>query len=397
MNNQDGYDQEKKERGFLRTSIKATIQLILVAAFLVGLILISQSIGKSDQPIKQGDAKAEGIIVETINVTPFSQQLKITTTGTVDVRNNINVVPEVSGRVIEVDENFKDGGMFEADTVLFKIEPADYQYELNRLQAEVERAQTDLALQEAEAISAIEEWQALNTTPVPDLVARKPQMDQAQAQLKSARSQLANARLDVKRTSFSLPFSGRVVRTTIEVGQYLQAGQSYGTLYARDSLEVSVPVQDNLLQWYNPGTSQALISTRYRGEEVTMEGQISRVSGELDSETRFASLIVTPQNEEWLKLVPGVFVDVTLIGPVIQNLWRVPNEVLQEGQKIWAVDQNNKLKQLTPTILNIGENETLILSKGQSARLVKGMVEGAVEGLDVRLAGEYQPSQGDDR
>lgn len=388
MDNQNGYDQEKKPKSAFRIAFKAAVQLILVVAFLIAMVFISRSIGKSNQPIQQSDVKSEGMIVETISIAPIDEQLKITTTGTVQVRNNIDIITQVSGRVIAVNENFKDGGTFEANTVLFKIEPTDYNNNIRRLQAEVEKAQTGLALQEAEAISAIEEWQTLNSIPAPDLVARKPQMDQAQAQLKSARAQLSNARLDLSRTKFELPFSGRVVRSNVEVGQYVQAGQSYGTLYARDSLEISVPVQDSLLQWFNPGTSQAIIQTRYRGVDIQMQGDIARVSGELDSETRFASLIVIPKDDEWIKLIPGVFVDVTLVGPVIEKLWRVPNDVLQEGQKIWAVDQNDLLQKIEPQILNIGENETLILSKGQSARLVKGMIDGAADGIKVRVAGD---------
>ena len=248
------------------------------------------------------------------------------------------------------------------------------------------RAQTRFSPStEAEAISAIEEWQTLNSTPVPDLVARNPQMAQAQAQLRSARAQLSNARLDVKRTEFKLPFAGRVISSSVEVGQFVQAGQSYGKLYARDSLEVSVPVQDSLLQWFNPGEAQAIISMRYRGQDIQMQGNITRVSGELDEETRFASLIVTPTEDQWIKLVPGVFVDVTLVGPQINNLWRVPNEVLQENQKVWMVDQKNQLKSMTPRILNVGENETLILSDGGTATLVKGMIDGAANGITVRL------------
>ncbi len=385
MSNDTNHTGTKPENT-TRTMIKALVQLVLVIAFLAALLMTSQLIGKAPEPLQQSEVKSEGIIVDTIVVSPVSEKLKITTTGTVRVRNNINIVPQVSGRVETVYENFKDGGMFEKEVVLFEIEPDDYRNELSRLQAQVETAQTRLALQEAEAISAIEEWQTLNPNrPVPDLVARKPQMDQAQAELKSARSQLANAHLNLKRTEYKLPFAGRVVNSAIEVGQYLQAGQSYGTLYAQDSLEVAVPVQDALLQWFVPGESQAVISTHYRGQEVAMKGNVTRVSGELDSETRFASLIITPVDNEWIKLVPGVFVDVTLIGPVIDGLWRVPNDVLQEGQKIWSVDQNYQLRSLQPRIINVGEADTLILSDGSSATLVRGMIDGPANGMKVRV------------
>ena len=56
---------------------------------------------------------------------PVNEQLKVTTTGTVQVRNNIDVVPQVSGRVVwRSMRALKTGVCLMLKPCLFKIEPA---------------------------------------------------------------------------------------------------------------------------------------------------------------------------------------------------------------------------------------------------------------------------------
>src|SRR5690606_3237290 len=110
------------------------------------------------------------------------------------------IVPEVSGRVVFVHAAFFEGGQFAAGEVLFKIDPRDFELEVARREAEVARAQTVLELAEAESSAALGEWKQIHgKRPAPDLVARKPQMAEAAATLKSARAQLEEAKLRLER------------------------------------------------------------------------------------------------------------------------------------------------------------------------------------------------------
>ncbi len=376
-------------------NFKASLQFILVVAFLIATIMVSQFIDRSNQLDKKMPKKTGTVLVETLVVPSTNETLEIQTNGTVRVRNMIDITPEISGRVINVRPSFTEGGQFKANDILFEIEPADYQNQVDRLQSEVKKAETNLILQEAESIAAIKEWQAVNQgVSVPDLVARKPQMDQARAELNSARAQLSNARLDLKRTKFTLPFDGHVLSTDIEIGQFVQMGQNYGTVYADDSIEVIVPIEDRLLKWFESDKTQAVISTTYLGRKISLKGTASRFLNQLDQATRFASLIVTPDNKQAHKLIPGIFVELTLIGPKIENVWRVPNDALQENQALWLVDEQKKLKSLKSNIIYIGENDTLISGNGSDIEIVRGLVKGATEGMDIRRASDLNKDIG---
>ncbi len=370
---------------FKRQSSRAKLQLIVVVGFILFAIVFSQMLNYINERPAPAPAEERTLLVETVEVVPETLPLTIQATGTVRVRTRVNVVPEVGGRVIKVFEYFRDGGTFEAKQPLFHIEPKDYALSVRQLQANVKTAQTNLALEQAEAQAARVEWQSLNPgKPIPTLVARAPQLRQAEASVASAKAQLENAQLDLSRTTYTLPFAGRVITSDITEGQFLQAGQSYGEVYAKDALEIQVPVAERLLQWFDGSGHKATISTKRRGKELQLAGEIVRVSGALDQATRFAYLVVQPVSDAWQELVPGLFADVTLIGPTMPGLWRIPNDAVQEGSAVWVVTEENRLARQPLDILTVHDDYTLTQGNGSTLQLVKGRIEGVGEGVQVR-------------
>ena len=324
--------------------------------------------------------------MRTVEVSPSTQPFRFVRTGETEVNNQIRIVPQVSGRISAVHPDFDDGGIFEAGTELFQIEQDDYINQRDIAQAEVERAQTQLALEEAEAQAAREEWESLNPgQTIPPLVARKPQLEQAKANLKAATAQLEKAELDLKRATYTLPYDGRVIETDIEVGQHVQAGQSYGTLYSRDAVQVRVPLEDRLLEYIDKEEATAIITANYGGQDISLHGKIERIGGQVDENTRFVDVIITPVGENWEKILPNLFAEVELVGQEIENLWQLPNNTLQGTQQIWIVQDDQTLKSYTPQVLSIGEEHTLAIGNGKTVTLVAGLLKGAGNGMKVRL------------
>ena len=65
-------------------------------------------------------------VVRVLPVTTRDLRLTVTSQGTVGPKTESDLVPEVSGRVIEVASSFSPGGFFEEGDVLLRINPQDY-------------------------------------------------------------------------------------------------------------------------------------------------------------------------------------------------------------------------------------------------------------------------------
>jgi hypothetical protein len=80
-----------------------------------------------------------------------SQQLTITSTGSVAVRSYVTLTTQVSGRVIATSAALRSGGRFLAGETLVTLEQRDFTLALAQVQADVTSAQASLQLSQAEA------------------------------------------------------------------------------------------------------------------------------------------------------------------------------------------------------------------------------------------------------
>lgn len=380
------------------------LQLLLVVAFIVGALVISSLLSSTNRAPRVLNEEEFAPLVDAVHVTSESRRIEITGSGAVRSQVTVQLVPQVEGRVSWLTQSMQTGGSFAKDEVLFRIEAADYELEVERLRAEVASAQTNLQLEEAEGRAATREWEEINPgEPVPDLVARRPQIRDKGAALSAAQARLAVAQLDLNRTSFSLPFDGRVVTSNIDLGQFVAVRQSYGTAYPIDGLEVAVPLADRDLKWLQPFEAvQAVVRTSYLGIEREFSVTASRIAAELDDQTRFAAVIVslkpaadgpdTSKASTSVVLVPGVFVSVTFIGAELNNVFSVPTAAVQESGKIWTI-VDGRLKEATPEIVQVGPKTTLLRGLNAGDKILTSNLSGAVEGMAVRTGSDQTEQQ----
>jgi RND family efflux transporter MFP subunit len=368
-----------------------TFQLILVIAFIVMAFTVSALLQTTRSDSRSTSNTERTLFVETQTVSPAPYRIAFAATGNVVARTRIDIVPEVSGRVVTVHEDFYNGGRFEKNTALFAIDPRDFRLEIQRLRAEVARAQTALELEQAETEAALEEWGSLHPgSEVPDLVARKPQLAEARANLRAAHAQLADAKLGLERSVFRLPFAGRVIESTIAPGQYVQAGQTYGSVFDTDSLEVEASLEDTQLQWLLQSAAPTItITADYLGKTHRFTGLLKRGAASLDNATRFAQ-VQFGFVEDAAALIPGVFAQLHITGEPVPDITSIPSSAYQSDGRIWHVTAENTLKPIQPDILFADGTHLAVRNISGPITVVTSRVSGATEGMAVTLAGGNQ-------
>lgn len=372
--------------------IKGYIQLAFVAAFIIGSFTLSALLGVKKAPVRGEDAPVRVLSVEAMRVAPGAHQISFDATGLIKARAEIDISPQVSGRIISVNDNVFAGGTFEPGELLFHIDPTDYQLAVKSLEATVAQARTAYDLEKAESAIALAEWKQLQgDAPVPPLVARKPQMAEALASLKAAQAQLDDATLDLERTVFALPFKGRVVSSMLSTGQHVSAGQSYGTAYDMQGLEIQVSLDEQKLAWLlETAQPDITVKVRYKGTEHSFKGVLKRSAAELDSATRFAQVAIgfddsalqSAQASE--ALLPGLFAAVSIGGPVLDDLIAIPARAVQKGGTIWVIDPATQtVKAATPDIVYSDGARLLLRGFDNGALIVTSKLPGGSDGMTV--------------
>lgn len=368
------------------SAVKAYAQLSIVLIFIISCFMISTLMADTDFD-KPADIAKRKTLVQAITIEPKTEQLIFSKTGVVKAETIINITPQISGRVTDVSENLTDGGAFAAHTPLIKIDSLNYENALAQAQATLAQAEATLELEQAQAEIAVEEWNRINPDKkIPALVARKPQLKQAKTALQSAKAQLRDAELNLERTQIEFPFPGKVLEADIGVGDFVQAGQSYGTFYKLSDTEIVVPVDDTTLKWITPGVTEARITYPHNGETLTQNGFVVRIDSEINSQTRFTDVFIDVHNAAAHTLPsPNRFVEVEILGPKLNNIWHIPSTALQGRRGIWEIKEDKTLTYREPLILNYSQNGAYIMSNGEPIRIINGLLKTASENMKVDI------------
>lgn len=367
--------------------VKGYLQLILIVAFIAFALFVNAILQSKKSNLSFKKEKRD-LYVRVIDTKSQNKRIELNLSGVFKAKSEIEIVPEVSGRVISVDEKFFNGGIFQEEQIVFKIDPQDYILEVNRLEAEVKKAETAYDLQRAEAKAALLEWYQLHPDRrnAPDLVLKKPQLRDALASLRAAQSSLQNAKLDLERTEFSLPFTGRVLESLVYEGQYLSAGQSYGRVYDINSMEIESAISDSQAAILSESGKNidVRISAKYLGKEYEYDGFLKRAFGEYETDTRFGRVTFGLSEACSNNLFPGIFAKIKILGKEIEDVMILPISALQNGNKIWRVE-GDILKELKAEIIYFDDKEVVVKSDLKSAKIVVGKISGAFEGTKVKF------------
>jgi RND family efflux transporter MFP subunit len=370
--------------------------LVLVAGFLVmqGLIAAKPEPEKTDDAVRAVSLYVDSVTSEEVKVA-------IRTQGEVRPKTEIELIPQVSGRIVAMSDNFNEGAQFAPNSMLLKIDDADYRVALVQAEARVAAAQTALERELATAEIKKEEWRDGRKDQAPtDFALNLTQVAEARANLRSAEAALSKARLDLERTEIKVPFHGRVRERNVGIGQIVSAGASMGRVYSTDTVEVRLPLTDaqlvelNLPLGFTAGTSAMAPAVEFSAtlgnREFTWSGEIVRVDGAIDEDTRLIYATAEVNDPyglaatQGMPIAVGMFVNAEIAGVEEQAAFVMPRLALRNDNKVYVINGDNELEIRTVDVLSTSEERVLVTSGVNAGdRVVTSPVPNAVEGMAV--------------
>lgn len=370
--------------------------LVLVAGFFVmqGLVAAKPVPEKQDEEIRKLSLYVDEVESESVVVA-------VRTQGEVRPKTEIELVPQVSGRIVAMSDSFNEGAEFSPNTMMLKIDDADYRLAVINAEARVAEARTEVERQLATAEIKAEEWRdnPKNQEPT-DFALNRTQVAQAKAMLRAAEADLERARLNLDRTELRVPFHGRVRARTVGIGQYVTAGMSMGRVYSIDTAEVRLPLTDtqlvelNLPLGYSAEDALSAPAVRFSAmlgnREYSWEGVVVRIDGAIDNDTRLIYATAEIQDpyglavSDGMPMAVGMFVNAEIEGVREQPAFVMPRLALRNADKVYVINDDNELEIRTVEVLSTSEERVLVTS-GVSAgeRVVTSPVPNAVDGMAV--------------
>ena len=335
--------------------------------------------------------------------------ISVQTQGEVRPKTEIDLVPQVSGRIVAISESFAEGAEFGPGETLIKIDDTNYKLAVIRAQARVAEAQVALQRELANAKIKKEHWldKRNNGEPTPYAL-NKPQVMEVEAKLLAAEADLKEAKLNVARTEINVPFLGRVREKSVGIGQYVTAGTHLGQVFSTGTVEIRLPLTDaqlaelNLPMGFMADAFSAPVvqfSARVGNEDRFWNGHIVRIHASVDQQTRLIYAIAEVEDPYGLgsdhgaPIAVGMFVHADISGVNSQTALVLPRLALRNANKVYVINDENRLEIRTVKVLSTSE-ETVLVTAGVEVgdKVVTSTIPAAVDGMEVRAITRDQQS-----
>lgn len=379
------------------------ISLALLVAAAAVLYLIN-----STEPTAEREAATlrRAMLVEVIEAEQGSFRPKIVETGTVRPAREIQLAPQVGGRIIKLHPDFTPGGFIKSGEVVLQIEAADFENRIAERRSELVEAETELALEMGRQQVAERDLELLGQR-LPEgensLVLREPQLVAAKTRIDAARAALEQAKLDLERTKLRSPFDAQILQRMVNLGSEVSDGMAVAEIVGIEQYWVIATVSPSKLPFITfpdgeePGAQVELYKRGVSGSVGQRTGRLYRLIGELESNTRLARVVIEVEDPLCLEhdsadlppLLVGEFLEVHIQGRTLEDVVRLPIDYLRKNNTAWIMSEEDKLEVRELGIV-FKDSQYAYVDSGLAAgeRIVTSSLSRVTEGAELRTEDE---------
>ena len=227
----------------------------------------------------------------------------VSAVGSISGLSSVTVSNEIPGTVSKI--RFASGQIAREGQVLVELDAG-----VERAQLASAEARRDLSDKNAQRSKKLAAGGAISPS----------QLDETEAQLKSAITDAAALRAQVARKVVRAPFRGRLGIRAVNVGQYLTPGTMVTTLDSMDGTFVDFSLPQEQLATIKVGLP---VRVTIEGTKEQLKGTISAIEPTIDPTTRNVKIRAAIP-EPASKPRPGMFVNVEVVQPTEQAVVAVP-------------------------------------------------------------------------
>ncbi|PHQ79585.1 MAG: efflux transporter periplasmic adaptor subunit [Coxiella sp. (in: Bacteria)] len=330
------------------------IFLVIILAGTIGFdILRNHMIAQA-----MANFKMPAVSVETIKAKAETWKPKLYAVGTLKAVNGVEVSPEVTGQVMEI--HFRSGDMVRKGQPLVQLDDA---FDLSQLR-------NDMAAWNLAKAQYRRQAQLLKTGATSQQAA-----DEARAKMEQSAASVKGDHVTISKKDIRAPFAGKIGIRQVNIGQYINAGQSLVLLQSMKPLFIDfyLPEQD-LKEVY---VKQQIDLTISAYPKKLFKARIIAINSAVNESTRNFKVRAEAPNDTGM-LYPGIFANVNVILPQHNNVVTIPQIAIAYtlyGDSVYLI-KREKGKDGKMVLHAVRHNITLGEQRGNVVAILKGLKVG---------------------
>jgi RND family efflux transporter MFP subunit len=382
--------------------IRFLIPVIIIAAG----VFIAQYLYDTRPVASRGRPQIPPPLVETAIMEKQDHQIVLSAMGAVMPSRAITLKSRVGGFVETISEKLIPGGVFQKAEEMLTLEQKDFELDVARKKAALDRLSASLRLEMGRQEVAQEEMKILQkdaASPIldADLALREPQMAQIKADIAAARADLDLARLNLERTTIKAPFNCLITAVHVQTGSQISAQDALAGLSGTDAYWVKAAVPVEHLKWIRipsaPGDTGSPVTVTDQNN-TRHQGRVIRLLGELGNETRLATLLIAIDDPLGLSrqidapLLLNNYVQVAIHGEKISDVIALPRPMVRNQNQAWVVADGHLDIRTIDIIWRDTDHVFVTRGLGSGDAVILSDLSSPVEGMALRVHNKDRPA-----
>jgi RND family efflux transporter MFP subunit len=382
--------------------IRFLVPVVIIAAG----VFIAQYLYDTRPVASRGRPQIPPPLVETAIMEKQDHQIILTAMGAVLPSRAVTLKSRVGGFVETISPQLVPGGVFQKAQKMLTLEKKDFELDVARKKAALDRLSASLRLEMGRQEVAKEEMKILQkdaASPImdADLALREPQMAQIKADIAAARADLDQARLNLERTTIKAPFNCLITSVHVQTGSQISAQDALAELSGTDAFWVKAAVPVEHLKWIripagpddtgSPATINDQNNTRH-------QGRVIRLLGELGSETRLATLLIAIDDPLGLSrpvdtpLLLNNYVTVAIQGEKITDVIALPRPMVRNQNQVWVAAEGRLDIRTIDIVWRNSDHVFVTKGLGTGDAVILSDMSSPVEGMALRVHNKDRPA-----
>jgi multidrug efflux system membrane fusion protein len=314
--------------------------------------------------------------------------------GTVTPLAVVTIRPQISGYLVAL--GFKEGQMVKQGDFLAQIDPRPYQIALDQAQAQLARDQAQLDNGQID-LARYRRLAAQDSIARQQLDTQQALVHQLEATVATDKAQIDQAKLNLEYCHIVSPIEGRVGLRQVDVGNYVQTGDTNGIVVVAQLHPISViftlPEDDvpQIMKRLREGATLPVAAYDRTNTTKLATGALSTVDNQIDTSTGTVRLRADFDNAD-NTLFPNQFVNVTLLTDTLAGATVVPSSAIQRGAPgtfVYVVKPDHTVA-VQPVKLGPTAGDQVAITSGLEvgAQIVVDGADKLRDGAKVLLPGE---------